>query len=207
MGFSVGIGPVRVSRRGISAGVGIGPVSYGKFMPWGGRSYSGGRGGGGGTRTIYVERLTAKEIREAAEEEARQDAARIKRRKAERAERERERDEREREYEHRREERDRQWATEEAERERAERERKDEERAKDMRELREEAESWVRLARLQDHTHVELFLCFGIGNDGDVVVPVEDVIDFVVGLCPEGGWGDNEPRMCMMDSFQKGTSP
>jgi hypothetical protein len=42
MGFSVGVrmGPVRVSNKGISAGVSAGPVSYSKFARWGGRPSS-----------------------------------------------------------------------------------------------------------------------------------------------------------------------
>jgi hypothetical protein len=52
MGFSVGVrmGPVRVSNKGISAGVSAGPVSYSGFHRWGGRSYS----HGGGSRGGYV---------------------------------------------------------------------------------------------------------------------------------------------------------
>jgi hypothetical protein len=40
MGFSVGVrmGPVRVSNKGISAGVSAGPVSYSGFRRWGGRA-------------------------------------------------------------------------------------------------------------------------------------------------------------------------
>jgi hypothetical protein len=59
MGFSVGfrMGPVRVSNKGISAGVSAGPFSYSGFRRWGGQSYSR-RSGRGGGEVVVVERPT-----------------------------------------------------------------------------------------------------------------------------------------------------
>jgi hypothetical protein len=217
MGFSVGfrVGPVRVSNKGISAGVSAGPFSYSGFTPWGGRSSGGGSrgGGGGGTRVRYIERLTAKQIREAGEEEARQDALREEReearREAERARREAEDAasaarraaleeriaQREREWAEEQREQEEQRAREEAERARAEAERDAADRIEWTAAQRERGKSWVRHAKRHGATHAVIWFSWaGSHDEEEVTVPVEEAWRTIKAKAPTGmGYLCEEP--------------